>query len=588
AASLTMTVDFDALWEHDIRPALDSLGYTPIRGTSEIGGVISKSILEQVVFADLVIADISINNGSVYYQAGVRHAARSQGCVLICADWGRPLFGVRQPTQLRYPFGSSSNGEPNYADIRHSLVNGIPALARSVGPVFELFRNSEPDTVHARQLIGVSAALFDFQTRLRTARIQASAGDKAPLRALIAGEEVSRLPDYAVADLVRAVKDNLEWHQLSTLLDNLGAVVKSDPYLMEQKALAIGKMGNISEGIGLLEQIVEDFGESPKRMGMIGDSYHELARNESKNGAKRRNLSRAIEAYERGMLLDLNLLYCAQKSIVAHLERDHPGDREKADSGAKILFFACARARELNLADEWLYATLLVHAFFVEDYETAQQLVSELLAEAWSNWRLMSLTRDLESIVHAMVNDDGRERFEYLINEIREVLPVSQDTLLATVGPRFEERGHEYRRSLGVWARPAIAGEVVTSVTEVGEETTSVADATDFLVGKEARGGELYIVGNATFNKRYDPADDDREVDGMRRYLAKGRVIAVEASQEITTALDVGSEFCIRAPWGEVQYAREGDYLVMPLPAKGEIYRMDRLEFEITYVLAED
>ncbi|MEM9315835.1 MAG: tetratricopeptide repeat-containing protein [Pseudomonadota bacterium] len=578
-----VTVDFDALWELAILPALTELDYLPIRADNQTGSVIVKDMLEQLVFADLVIADISIPNGNVYYEAGVRHAAKREGCILICADWARPLFDLRQITQLRYPFGSSSNAEPNHADIRRSLVDGIPALAQSEGPVFELTRIGEPDADDARQLNEVSAALFAFQARLRTARIKASEGDKAPLRALITEDMASQLPAYAVTDLVRAVRDNLEWHQLNKLLINLGDVVRSDPYLMEQQALAIGKMGNIAEAIGLLEQIVEEYGESPIRLGTIGSRYREQSRNAGNKNLKRQRLSKAINAYERGMLLDLNRYYCAHKLIVALVERGRSGDREKAIHCARLVLHACERAQELRHADEWLESTLLVHAFFVEDYAKARELAEALLDRGWANWKLMSLSRDLESIANAIDDEKRRSPFEELIEEIKGVLPKTQSDLMAIVGPRLEQEGRRYQKSKGVMARPAVEGEVIISVTESGEETTNVAIATDMVVQNQTRAGEFYIVGEATFTERYDLAEDEPDANGMRRYLPKGQVIGLEITHEITTALEVGSEFYIRAPWKEEQYACEGDFLVTPLPAKKEIYRIGRAEFEQTY-----
>lgn len=72
-------VDFDALWDRAFRPALTALNYMPVRADLQTGSVIIKDMLEQLVHADLVIADLTIPNANVYYEAGVRHAAREKG-----------------------------------------------------------------------------------------------------------------------------------------------------------------------------------------------------------------------------------------------------------------------------------------------------------------------------------------------------------------------------------------------------------------------------------------------------------------------------------------------------------------------------
>jgi hypothetical protein len=92
-------IDFDALWHKAIYPAMEVLGYMPVRADNQTGSVIIKDMLEQLVFADLVLADITIPNGNVYYEAGVRHAARESGCILISAEWAESLFDLGQITQ---------------------------------------------------------------------------------------------------------------------------------------------------------------------------------------------------------------------------------------------------------------------------------------------------------------------------------------------------------------------------------------------------------------------------------------------------------------------------------------------------------
>ncbi|HBY26580.1 MAG TPA: DUF4071 domain-containing protein, partial [Bradyrhizobium sp.] len=52
---------------------------------------------------DLVLADMTIPNGNVYYEVGIRHASQKTGCVLLAADWSKQLFDVVQLRTVRYP-----------------------------------------------------------------------------------------------------------------------------------------------------------------------------------------------------------------------------------------------------------------------------------------------------------------------------------------------------------------------------------------------------------------------------------------------------------------------------------------------------
>src|SRR4051794_19731966 len=96
-------VDFDALWEKALLPLIEQLGYQPVRADQDLGGMIIKEMLERLYFSDLVLADLTLPNGNVYYEVGIRHAAKKAGCVLIGADWSQQLFDLDQIRQAGYP-----------------------------------------------------------------------------------------------------------------------------------------------------------------------------------------------------------------------------------------------------------------------------------------------------------------------------------------------------------------------------------------------------------------------------------------------------------------------------------------------------
>ena len=85
-------IDFNALWDRGYVPTIKALGYEPVRADQDTGGLIISQMLERLYFADLVLADMTIPNGNVYYEVGIRHAAQRAGCVLLAADWSKQLF----------------------------------------------------------------------------------------------------------------------------------------------------------------------------------------------------------------------------------------------------------------------------------------------------------------------------------------------------------------------------------------------------------------------------------------------------------------------------------------------------------------
>ena len=96
-------IDFNALWDRAFAPTIKALGYDPVRADQDTGALIITQMIERIYFADLVLADMTIPNGNVYYEVGVRHAAKRTGCVLLAADWSKQLFDVAQMRTVRYP-----------------------------------------------------------------------------------------------------------------------------------------------------------------------------------------------------------------------------------------------------------------------------------------------------------------------------------------------------------------------------------------------------------------------------------------------------------------------------------------------------
>jgi tetratricopeptide (TPR) repeat protein len=84
-------IDFTAVQQRLIDPALAAAG---IAGDTTMqfveAGNIRVDMFEQLLLADLVIADVSVHNANVFYELGIRHALRSRQTILIRAKVTKP------------------------------------------------------------------------------------------------------------------------------------------------------------------------------------------------------------------------------------------------------------------------------------------------------------------------------------------------------------------------------------------------------------------------------------------------------------------------------------------------------------------
>jgi hypothetical protein len=161
AAPAPAFVDFDAVWEKAFYPALESLGYQPVRADQDLGALIIKEMLERLYFSDLVVADLTIPNGNVYYEIGIRHAAKDVGCVLIGAEWSSPLFDVDQMRQVRYPLPEGDISAATAAGIKAALMTAVPALAAGVSPMFATL-DGYPGAVNAARVAVIRCYLEEM------------------------------------------------------------------------------------------------------------------------------------------------------------------------------------------------------------------------------------------------------------------------------------------------------------------------------------------------------------------------------------------------------------------------------------------
>src|SRR5271166_6523116 len=130
-------IDFNALWNRAFAPTIQALGYEPVRADQDTGALIINQMIERLYFADLVLADMTIPNGNVYYEIGIRHAARKSGCVLLAADWSKQLFDVAQMRTLRYPMPEGNIVDATAKGIISAIHDPIARLAMGVSPMHE-------------------------------------------------------------------------------------------------------------------------------------------------------------------------------------------------------------------------------------------------------------------------------------------------------------------------------------------------------------------------------------------------------------------------------------------------------------------
>jgi hypothetical protein len=442
-------IDFDALWDKVFRPMIqDDLKYIPVRADQDAGALIIQAMMERLAISDLVIADLTIPNANVYYEVGVRHAAQKQGCVLVAADWSKPLFDVGQMRRVKYPLSEGAISDETAAVIRETLEVGIKQSIDHTSPVFQAIPGY-PDRVEPTQLQSfrdVACRLATFQAEVSVARGLPSAFASEHAQKLVHqyAEDAAGLPSIAL-DLIRLLRDTRDWDTALTFIEGLPPRLRQSPSIREQRALMLGKVGQQIQAIAELEALILSDGDTSERSGLLGGRYKALFEQAQEAGSKFVFLNKTISSYERAMMLDLNDYFPSSNLPRLYRERRREGDERKAVTAAHIAMVACERSRKRNPADPWAAPTLLGAAFDAGDVLAAGRLLVEITEQAVPPFYIQSTIPDLRRSLSLLNDTRTSAALASILAELQRLLDPN-GTVLALAGRRIDAQDAGERR----------------------------------------------------------------------------------------------------------------------------------------------
>jgi hypothetical protein len=140
-------IDFDRVHRELLSPVLATFNIeAQTTGAFAQAGNIRADMFEQLMIADLVIADISIHNANVYYELGVRHALREGHTILIRSRRDEVPFDLKTDRYLEYAIDDPA---ASAADLAQAVRQTLDAK-RCDSPVFLLvpaLKPHDPETL---------------------------------------------------------------------------------------------------------------------------------------------------------------------------------------------------------------------------------------------------------------------------------------------------------------------------------------------------------------------------------------------------------------------------------------------------------
>ncbi|MBO3705522.1 MAG: tetratricopeptide repeat protein [Candidatus Accumulibacter sp.] len=407
-------IDFNRVYAEYIRPALEAAGMEVFRADEEQrAGDIRTDMFQELLIADLVVADLTLDNPNVWYELGVRHALRARGVVLVQGPRPNQPFDIYTDRKLRY---SLRDGAPDPATVeqdRAALTAMVCAsmassTRRKVSPVFQLMPQLEQPEWRRLLLAErneFSDAYESWANRMEVSRQKNRPGDilvlagETPVRALqlearrTAGQALLKLKQYELA---------LEQFEQALTID------ADDKPSRERKSVCLGRLGRFEEARELVHRLTADHPRDAECWALAGRIEKErwvalwrqpgLSPLQMREAASFENatLGEAIEPYHRAFVADPAHHYSGINALTLLLLRQHLG----GDSDPRLIEnlgggvrWASLTAQERDRKDYWARASHAEACLLLAPVESVRREFSHMVAAANRDWFALESSR---------------------------------------------------------------------------------------------------------------------------------------------------------------------------------------------------
>lgn len=391
-------LDLDKTYRIIIKPAVEQAGLECIRADDIVhSGVIDQHMYEQLLNADVVIADVSTSNLNAVYELGVRHALRPNTTIILAES------------EFKYPFDIKSLAIRPYRHLGPGIDAEDAEVAKQVlvTALESLTENIEPDSPVYAFIPGLNAPSLGEVVAAALGDSDSDSGSSPST-----DQSVGVLMDQFLD--ARARED---WVIAGAMLTSISALKPGDPFVIQQLALTTykGKQPDAESSLDrarvILEELSPRTSNDPETLGIWGAIHKRLwdAR------GVRSDLEEAVRAYGKGFHLKDDWYNGINYAFMLDVRAsESSGDDAVADGvWARRTRERVAEMVEIELAGErmddegrpidpeghfWLSATLVEAYVGLGRASEAETLKDEAENAAPESWMVTSLNDQLAAL----------------------------------------------------------------------------------------------------------------------------------------------------------------------------------------------
>lgn len=416
-------IDFDHVYKVAIKPAIEAVGLEALRGDEEqTGGIIHAAMFARLLLAEFVVADLTIANPNVFYELGIRHAAKPCTTVPIFATTQALPFDVGLIRAIPYHLddGKLSDQEADAlrSAIEDRLNNAISGPSSQDSPLFQLIPNFPGiDLPH-----DVTDAFQDrvqheeqFTTALTKARSEGSNADKAKALMAIQTElgDIRVVQRNIVVELLLSYRAVEAWSEMIALFDQLPDSMQALSIARQQTAFALNRRnqtGDRDRAARILEDLISARGPDPETLGLLGRVHKDRFKDAKAAGSiiASAALDDAIRTYTQGFESDPRDYYPGVNAVMLLVEKGDAEAMAEVERLIPLVSFAVARRGGADSSDYWDLATTLELACIGQDWSSAIRVLPRVINAADESWK-PGTTRDNLLLLSSALKKLGEE-----------------------------------------------------------------------------------------------------------------------------------------------------------------------------------
>jgi tetratricopeptide (TPR) repeat protein len=370
----TVKSDFDQIYADLIRPAIDAAGHQPLRvDEMVVGGDITHQYIEKIFASEIVIADLSMPNGNVYYELGIRQSLSNQPTILIARHGTDLPIDVRNQRILFYHFGDSEQDNSFSAKLSSQLQNIRPSDYRN--PIQAYLKiaglSSDPSNGEA------------FEKDLR-GKIERASNAEQLVAVWNWVRGFNQLPPYPLLDLAEKCSAYKLWY-LAAQITKVACRAKPQDYEIHRRLgwyLRNAGADHYDEAEAAFRKGLELNPGDPEAIGMLGGLLK-----------RKRQYGAAAEIYSRGVVIAPDNLY---------LRVAHAGTKllsSAANPNDAITLYSAIKSQYSTIGvvpDEWIHSVLGEAEFVLGNMEGARHHFKKVREMASSATSLTSPADQIE------------------------------------------------------------------------------------------------------------------------------------------------------------------------------------------------